>query len=195
MNKEKFLKELRERLKQLPEEEIYKSVSYYSELISDMVEDGMTEEEAVKSFGDINDIAEKILQDAPIGTLVKTRIKPKSGWSVAAIILIALGAPLWLSLIIAALGLIVGVIAGIAGLALGFIALVAALGFAGIAMILKAFTFGGAYILFSLGAGILLIGLFLLGVLLTKYIVKFAVKAIKWVYRKVKACFIKKGEC
>ena len=194
MNKERFLKELREKLKQLPEEEIYKSVSYYSELISDMVEDGMTEEEAVKSFGNINDIADRILQDAPIGTLVKTRIKPKSGWSVAAIILIILGAPLWFSLVLAAIGLIVGVIAGIAGLALGFIGLVIGLGFAGIAMIFKAFTFGGACIIFSLGAGLLLIGLFFLGVLLAKYIVKLAVKAIKWVYRKVKSCFIKKGE-
>ena len=87
MNREIFLHQLRIRLSQLPEPEIEKRLEYYSELIEDMVEDGMSEEDAVASFGDINQIAQGIMETTALSTLVKTTVKPKNGWSTAAIVI------------------------------------------------------------------------------------------------------------
>lgn len=93
MNREIFLHQLRIRLSQLPEPEIEKRLEYYSELIEDMVEDGMSEEDAVASFGDINQIAQGIMETTALSTLVKTTVKPKNGWSTAAIVIAIVGSP------------------------------------------------------------------------------------------------------
>ena len=50
MNKSEFLNSLEEKLKELPKDEIRKTIDYYDEMIDDRIEDGMTEEEAVKSI-------------------------------------------------------------------------------------------------------------------------------------------------
>ena len=47
MNKEEFLNSLRKRLKGLPNNEIEERISFYSEMIDDRVEEGMSEEEAI----------------------------------------------------------------------------------------------------------------------------------------------------
>ena len=63
MNKSEFLNSLEEKLKELPKDEIRKTIDYYDEMIDDRIEDGMTEEEAVKSIGNSGDIALSILLD------------------------------------------------------------------------------------------------------------------------------------
>ena len=72
MNKSEFLNSLEEKLKELPKDEIRKTIDYYDEMIDDRIEDGMTEEEAVKSIGNSGDIALSILLDheasIPAGT-------------------------------------------------------------------------------------------------------------------------------
>ena len=47
MSKTEFLTELKKALEGLPEEDIEKSLEYYSEMIDDRIEDGLSEEEAV----------------------------------------------------------------------------------------------------------------------------------------------------
>ena len=94
MSKDTFLHQLRIRLSQLPEAEIEKRLDYYSEIIEDMKEDGISEEEAVASFGDINAVAQQIMQDVPMATLVKTKVKPKKGWTATAIVIAIVGSPL-----------------------------------------------------------------------------------------------------
>ena len=56
MNKAEFLAALRERLSGLPEEDFNRSVDYYTEMIDDRVEDGMSEEEAVACLGSMDEI-------------------------------------------------------------------------------------------------------------------------------------------
>ena len=63
MNKEIFIKELKKGFKRLPGEEKRKQLSYYSELIDDMIEDGMSEAEAVARLGDVKDICDNILKE------------------------------------------------------------------------------------------------------------------------------------
>ncbi len=58
MNRDEFLKELNDRIKTYPDHNDI--ISYYYELISDKIESGMTEEEAVESLGSIGSIVKNI---------------------------------------------------------------------------------------------------------------------------------------
>ena len=106
MQKTEFLDRLRAALADLPAEELEKTLGYYAEMIEDRMEDGMDEEAAVAAMGDPEAVAREILLDAPLGTLVRAKIKPKralSGWE---ILLLVLGAPLWLPLLATAAALL-----------------------------------------------------------------------------------------
>ena len=65
MNKEKFLAALRRRLRALPADEVERILAYYREMIDDKVESGWTEEDAVKEYGSISALAQKILAEKP----------------------------------------------------------------------------------------------------------------------------------
>ena len=71
MNKTEFMTELSRKLSGLSNEDIKKSLAYYNEIIEDSVEDGMSEEEAIASLGDIDEITTQIVMDTPITKLVK----------------------------------------------------------------------------------------------------------------------------
>lgn len=106
MNKTEFLLELTEKLSPLPWEEIADRWDYYSEMIDDRTEDGLTEEEAVAEMGPVEEIAAQIVSDIPLSRLVKEKIKPKKRFAVWEIILLVLGSPIWLSLLIAVFAVI-----------------------------------------------------------------------------------------
>lgn len=59
--KNQFLKELNHELKRLTKDERKKSIDDYEEIILDKMENGMTEENAVYSLGDVKQIAEDII--------------------------------------------------------------------------------------------------------------------------------------
>ena len=65
MNKQEFLAKLQELLCGLPDEDIQKSLDFYSEMIDDRIEDGLSEQEAVAVF-DVDKTAKTILADIPI---------------------------------------------------------------------------------------------------------------------------------
>ena len=75
MNKIEFVNTIKNRLSNYPEEEIDKAMSFYVESIEDRVEDGMSEEEAVASLGNINDIVDNIKSELPLNTIVKNKIE------------------------------------------------------------------------------------------------------------------------
>ena len=63
MTKNEFLAELKERLAGLSEADLNRSMDYYAEMIEDRMEDGLSEEEAVKEVGTPAAIAEEILKE------------------------------------------------------------------------------------------------------------------------------------
>ena len=71
MTKAEFLNELKNRIAEYPSEETNQSVEYYSEMIDDRMEDGMSEPEAVASMGKVAEIAQQIKEELPLTTLVK----------------------------------------------------------------------------------------------------------------------------
>lgn len=104
MNKKHFLAELEHELMPLKKSELRKFISYYEEMIDDYLEDGCTEEEAIRRIGTPGHIAGEILEDA--GSNMSGR---SLGSKILIGILLVLGSPLWGSLLLAALLLILSV--------------------------------------------------------------------------------------
>ena len=100
MNKTEFTNQLTAVLAGLSEDDIRKSVDFYTEMIDDRIEDGMPEEEAVAVLGNIDEIRSNILQEIPIARIVKEKITPKRAFSPVEIVLLIIGAPLWLPLLL-----------------------------------------------------------------------------------------------
>lgn len=109
MTKLEFLSALRNKLSGLPKEDIDQSIDYYSEIIDDRMEDGVSEEEAVKGIGAIDEIVSSILADTSLPKLVKEKVSPKRALKAWEIVLLILGAPVWLPLLVAAVVVILAV--------------------------------------------------------------------------------------
>ena len=106
MNKQEFLTGLEEGLSGLPQGDLAERLSFYSEMIDDRMEEGLSEEEAVAGIGPVDAVVTRILAEIPINRLVREKVKPKRHLQVWEIILLVLGSPLWLSLLIAAFAVI-----------------------------------------------------------------------------------------
>ena len=98
MNKPEFLAQLRKGLVGLPQDDIEERLTFYSEMIEDRKEDGLSEEQAVLAAGTIPEIVAQAVSETPFAKIAKERIKPKRRLTVGEIVLLALGSPIWLSL-------------------------------------------------------------------------------------------------
>lgn len=113
MNKQEFIACLRARLAGLPESEVNARVEFYGEVIDDRVEEGATEAEAVAAIGSLDDVAREILSQLPLGLLFKEKVKPARVLRTWEILLLVLGAPLWVSLLIGSFAVVLAVAAGL----------------------------------------------------------------------------------
>ena len=102
MTKVNFLFELRDKLSGLPTEDIEERLNFYSEMIEDRMEEGLSEEDAVAAIGTTDEIAKQIISEIPFTKIAKEKLKPKNNLKIWEIILLVLGFPLWFSLLIAA---------------------------------------------------------------------------------------------
>ncbi len=109
MNKQEFLTRLKNALCGLPQNDIQKSLDFYGEMIDDRMEDGLSEEDAIVQIGEIQEIANQILIDTPITKLVKQKIKPTRRISMLEIVLLILGSPIWLSILVSAIAVVISV--------------------------------------------------------------------------------------
>ena len=102
MNKQEYLDCLRKGLFGLPQEEIEERLTFYSEMIDDRMEEGLSEMEAVSAIGTVDAVMSQVLADTPLTKLVKEKAKPKRTLRAWEIVLLVLGSPIWLSLFLAA---------------------------------------------------------------------------------------------
>ncbi|MFV0552460.1 MAG: DUF1700 domain-containing protein [Anaerorhabdus sp.] len=98
MNKSGFLERLENLLQGIDKKERDKAISFYSEMIDDFIEDGLTEIEAVEKVGKPGEIAEQIITE-DLSKPEKTMTKNKK--TLISVLLI-LGSPLWVVLLLAA---------------------------------------------------------------------------------------------
>ena len=66
MNKQEFLEQLRSRLSGVPAGDVDERLDFYSEMIDDSIEEGLSEEEAVSQVGTVNDVARQIIGEIPL---------------------------------------------------------------------------------------------------------------------------------
>ena len=109
MTKQEFLTELRKRLLGVPQKEAEESIGFYSEMIDDRMEEGVSEEDAVSAIGSVDEIATQIIADIPLARIAGERIKPKRRLMTWEIVLLVLSFPIWLSLGIAAFVVVLSV--------------------------------------------------------------------------------------
>jgi len=171
MHKQAFLANIQEKLAGLPQEDIEKSLEYYSEMIDDRMEDGLSEADAVAAMGSPEEIAAQILSDFPFPKLVKAKVQPSRTLRAWEIVLLVLGSPLWLTLLLALLAVAFSIYVSLWAVVISLFAvnvsvaacalagIVAAAGFAVAGKLPQALLFGGAGFVCT-GVAILLFLLF-----------------------------------
>ena len=115
MTKQEFLLQLNRALTGLPQDEIEERLTFYSEMIDDRVEEGLSEEEVIKNIGDPQDVAAQIKADFAPNKENKEPDKKKYKWHWGPweIVLLILAAPLIISVASGVLSAAVSLYAGI----------------------------------------------------------------------------------
>lgn len=106
MTKMMFLLSLHDRLSYLPHEDVEERLYFYTEMIEDRMEEGLSEEEAVAAVGIVEEIAAQIEADISAVKPGKENIMPKKKLKAWEIVLLVLGSPIWLSLLVAVIAVI-----------------------------------------------------------------------------------------
>ena len=108
MNKHEFIAALRVGISGLPMQDIEDRLRFYAEMIDDRIEEGMSEDDAVAGIGNVDEIVKQIKNEyPPLEQKASESEKiPKRRLRTGEIILLILGAPVWLSVIISVLSAI-----------------------------------------------------------------------------------------
>ena len=198
MRKNEFIFKLIQGLSGLPQKEVEERVAFYSEMIDDRMEEGLSESAAVASLGTVQSVINQIISDTSLTSIIKERIKRRkklNGWGIA---LIAISFPIWISLIAAAFAIVISVYASIWTVVVSLWASFAAMVGAGVGGVLGGILFIGLG-KFPAGFGILGCALVCGGLsILMFYACKYTTIAMAWLTKKIalfiKKCFTKKEE-
>lgn len=165
MTKREFIQKLREGLSGLPQADIEERVIFYGEMIDDRVEDGLSEEEAVSEIGNVEEITLQIIEETPLTKIVREKIRPKGKVKAWQIVLIAVGSPIWASLLIVAIAVIFSIWVSLWAVIVSLWASDAALAASalgaiieGVILIFTGYALSG---LFAFGGGLVCAGLFI----------------------------------
>lgn len=192
MTKADYLDRLRASLALMPAEEREAQLAYYEELFDDMLEDGMSEAEVSERLGAPEAVAQELLAEIPLGTLVKNRVKAEGRPSAMTIILLVLGAPLWLPLLLAFFAVLLSVLITFwaVGLSLGVVLPAVGLSLAavGVGALIRLVTLP---FLTALGSFLCGLGLLILGALLMGLIVRGLAKLCRATWRGCKKLLLK----
>ncbi len=138
MTKTEFLEALRTALPGLPPAELEERSAFYSEMIEDRMEEGMTEADAVAAVGPMEDIIAHIAAEVPLGKLVRQSVKPSRDFRTWEIALLVLGFPVWLPLLIAAFAVVLSLYIALWAVVISFWAVVLSLAVGGLGSLVAA---------------------------------------------------------
>ena len=141
MTKQEFLSELERALGKLPHAEVEQALAFYDEAISDRMEDGLSEAEALAGLGPVDEIAAQIAAETGSRTLN--------------IVLLAVFSPIWIPVVLALAAAALAVYVAIW-------AVIAALWAVDAVLVLMPFA-GLAALASTLGGGMPLPGVFVFG--------------------------------
>ena len=196
LSREEFLAELKKGLAGLPPEDAENCLEFYSEMIDDRMEEGLTEEEALLEMDPIDDIVSQTLADIPLKKLVRQRVRPKRELRAREIVLLVLGFPLWFPLLLAGFAVLLSLYIVIWALLISLWAVEIALWAAaagaiivGVYLIIRAQPLPGAAMM---GAGLLCAGLSVFMFAACKEATKGLVRLTKRLTLGIKTLFISK---
>jgi len=106
MTKQEFLSALEEKLIGLPKANIENCLYFFSEIIDDRMEDGLSEEDAVAFLGSVDEAAEAILREIPLIHIAKEKLKPRRRLKTWETVTLAITSPIWVSLAISVIAVI-----------------------------------------------------------------------------------------
>ena len=196
MNKQEFLAGLRKGLSGLPQDDIEERLTFYSEMLEDRIEEGLSEEEAVAAAGPVEEIVGQAVDEISLAKIAKERIRPKRRLKAWEIVLLALGSPVWLSLGIAAAAVVLAVYVSLWAVIVSLWAVFGALAVCAIASVpgCVIFATGGniAPGLAILSAGMICAGFSVMMFCSCKETTKGILMLTKKITTWMKNCFIKK---
>ena len=199
MNKQEYLDTLRKKLDGLPKKDVEHAISYYTEMIDDRIEDGMSESEAVADIVSPEVAAAETLRTIPLHKLVIARVKPKRALRVWEILFLALGSPIWLSLLIAASAVVLSIYAVLWSLVAVLYAVELSFAAAGVACVALCFCYFASPYHSGIAEGMVALGVGLvsLGLVLPMHVASVrATKGMVWLGKRIflciKGCFVRK---
>ena len=174
MTKLDFIMALYDKLSDMPHSEVEERVNFYREMIEDRMEEGLSEEEAVAAVGSVDEVAAQIKGEAGTDNLNKDeKSESKKGrMSALQITLLALGSPIWLSLLIAAFAILISLFAVVFSLVVSCFAVFGSF----VAWMLSGKAISG---LALFGVGIFLAGLSIFTFFASKALTKLSVRLSK----------------
>ena len=201
MRKQEFLAQLHKGLSGLPQSDIEERLAFYNEMIEDHIEEDLSEEEAVSAVGSVDEIVTQITADIPLTKTTKEKIKsnkPNRRLTAGEIILLVLGSPLWLSLGIAAIAVILSLYISLWAVIVSLWAVFVSLAACALAGVLACVIFAaggnGAAGLAMLAAGLICAGLAIFMFYGCRAATKGALVLTKKMAIWIKSLFIRKEE-
>lgn len=172
MNKREFIAKLNKNLYFLNRSERQERINFYSEMIDDLIEDGLSEEEAVAKMDDIEVIVSQIREDCNVKTQANLREKDP-----ATLILIIVGFPIWFSLLAGLFSIVVSVYAVVWAVIISLWAVFGSLIAVGVSSIICfAFVVDSITVYFAIfGASLIALGLSILLFFFTKELTRLTV--------------------
>lgn len=192
MKKQEFLDKLKGSLWAMPEADVQNSIDYYSEMIDDRMEDGLSEEEAVAAIGDLDEIVSQILSETPRPPAAahkeQTQQKQKRGLEPWMIVLLVLGSPLWIPLVASAVGTVFSIYVSLWSVVIALYATAFALAVAAIGCIFGSFFMIRRIgtVIVAWGAALLCAGLGILFFMLSNLAAKGMIKLTKLAWETCK---------
>ena len=213
MTKQEFIKELREKLSDLPKSELEDRLGFYIEMIEDGIEEGKTEEEAVAEIGGAEIVCARIREELSgaecndeekFETVAESKelaqsneiavlptAEKKSGLSKTASILIFwIGSPIWLALAITLYAVLWSVVVSLYAVNLSLAASTLAIVFVPVLLVKGRFLSA----LLTLGAVLFVAGLAIFTFFLSKQVTLLMFKLSKKILLAVKASLLKRKE-
>ena len=195
MNKVEFMQKLKDGLAGLSPKDREEQLNFYSEMIDDRMEEGLSEEDAVAAIGSVTEIVSQIVTERYYTDLAAPK-KERAKLSAGVIVLLIVGSPLWISLAATAFSVIVALLASIWSVAVSLWAVFGALIGAGIGT-LAGGIFYSIFIQPTAGLCMVACGLICSGLsIFAFYGCVWTTKAMAWLTKKffvgIKNCFIRK---
>lgn len=191
MNKQEYIEALRAELSGMNKSEVSKTIEFYSELIDDALEDGVSEEEAVAGLEQPETVAARMRREETADT-------KKRGHTVLFVIAIVLASPIWLPIAVSVIAVLFSVYISLWAVVISLMVSAAGSGvgaIAGTAAAVMMFNSRGiADSLFILGSALVIAGaailLMYLSCIAAKYYIKMSAAGISWL--RVKARRLRK---